>query len=54
MSQRAQSLHDENFGVNISFFQYRATMKTPRPESYREDMELAKDLHSMGWSTTLA
>ncbi|KAM3721955.1 Trehalase [Dirofilaria immitis] len=45
--QRAQSLHDEKYGVNISFFQYRASMKTPRPESYREDLELAKDLHSM-------
>lgn len=22
------------------FFRYRATIKTPRPESYREDMEL--------------
>lgn len=46
--QRAQSFHDEERGINISFFQYRANMKTPRPESYREDLKLAKDLPSMG------
>uniref|UniRef100_A0A8R1TM38 Trehalase n=1 Tax=Onchocerca volvulus TaxID=6282 RepID=A0A8R1TM38_ONCVO len=45
--QRARSLHVEKHGLNISFFQYRASMKTPRPESYREDLELAKDLPSM-------
>uniref|UniRef100_A0A915PSU2 Trehalase n=1 Tax=Setaria digitata TaxID=48799 RepID=A0A915PSU2_9BILA len=45
--QRAQTFHDEGQSVNISFFQYRASMKTPRPESYREDLELAKDLPSL-------
>lgn len=48
MLQRAQSFHHEKHDVNISFFQYRVSMKTPRPESYREDLELAKDLHSIG------
>jgi len=38
---------DPNTGEELfQFFQYRATMKTPRPESYREDMELVKHLNS--------
>lgn len=51
MLQRAQTFHDEAHDRNILFFQYRASMKTPRPESYREDLELAKDLPSDGLCT---
>uniref|UniRef100_A0A915D7W0 Trehalase n=1 Tax=Ditylenchus dipsaci TaxID=166011 RepID=A0A915D7W0_9BILA len=30
----------------FQYFQYRATMKFPRPESYREDMELVHGLET--------
>jgi hypothetical protein len=32
----------------FQFFQYRATMKFPRPESYREDSELVKGMETDG------
>lgn len=39
---------------SIRYFQYRASMKSPRPESYREDYELAANLSAeareMVWS----
>lgn len=47
-TQRAQSLYDDRINKTVKFFQYRASMKTPRPESYREDMLLAKDLATDG------
>lgn len=33
----------------FNFFQYRVTMKFARPESYREDMELVKDIDNEGF-----
>uniref|UniRef100_A0A7E4USK8 Trehalase n=1 Tax=Panagrellus redivivus TaxID=6233 RepID=A0A7E4USK8_PANRE len=45
INNRAVPYIDEETGEELfQFFQYRATMKTPRPESYREDMELVKDI----------
>ncbi|VDD96909.1 unnamed protein product, partial [Enterobius vermicularis] len=44
LSQRSQSWFDESSEEKFQFFQYRVKMKTPRPESYREDMELVKDI----------
>lgn len=32
----------------FNYFQYRVIMKFARPESYREDMELVKDIHNDG------
>ncbi|VDM98355.1 unnamed protein product [Thelazia callipaeda] len=46
MLNRAQSFYDERYNRTILYFQYRASMKTPRPESYREDLELAEGLSS--------
>ncbi|KAL3097492.1 hypothetical protein niasHS_003940 [Heterodera schachtii] len=44
---RARSfLHPETKEEMFQYYQYRATMKFPRPESYREDVELAKGLSS--------
>uniref|UniRef100_A0A914I4H6 Trehalase n=1 Tax=Globodera rostochiensis TaxID=31243 RepID=A0A914I4H6_GLORO len=44
---RARSfLHPETNEELFQYYQYRAAMKGPRPESYREDMELAKGLSS--------
>lgn len=49
VTHRAVPYIDEETGEELfQFFQYRATMKTPRPESYREDMELVKDLKTEG------
>lgn len=44
LSQRAQSWFNNSSNEKFQYFQYRVKMKTPRPESYREDMELVKDL----------
>jgi alpha,alpha-trehalase len=45
VTHRAVPYIDEDSGLELfQFFQYKATLKTPRPESYREDMELVKDL----------
>ncbi|VDN50262.1 unnamed protein product [Dracunculus medinensis] len=41
---RAGSFYNEEKSENFVYFQHRAVMKTPRPESYREDMDLVKNL----------
>lgn len=46
LMQRARSYYDESEIEKFQFFQYRATVKAPRPESYREDMDLVKNLTS--------
>ena len=49
VTHRAVPYIDDETGEELfQFFQYKATMKTPRPESYREDMELVKDLKTEG------
>ncbi|KAK0423623.1 hypothetical protein QR680_008240 [Steinernema hermaphroditum] len=46
-THRSQIYHDPETKKELfSYFQYRVNMKTPRPESYREDMELVKDLET--------
>ncbi|MFH4982066.1 hypothetical protein AB6A40_008775, partial [Gnathostoma spinigerum] len=45
LEQRGASFAgDKGEDDHFQFFQYRAEMKMPRPESYREDKELVKDL----------
>ncbi|VDM43237.1 unnamed protein product [Toxocara canis] len=46
--QRARPFYDESENEKFQFFQYRASMKTPRPESYREDMDLVRNLTTDG------
>jgi hypothetical protein len=44
---RGRSYIDPETGKELfQYYQYRATMRYPRPESYREDMELVKGLTS--------
>uniref|UniRef100_A0A0M3I3U5 Trehalase n=1 Tax=Ascaris lumbricoides TaxID=6252 RepID=A0A0M3I3U5_ASCLU len=46
LMQRARPFYDESENEKFQFFQYRAHMKTPRPESYREDMDLVRNITS--------
>lgn len=48
LMQRARPFYDESENEKFQFFQYRAHMKTPRPESYREDMDLVRNITSDG------
>ncbi|KAF8365850.1 tre-1 [Pristionchus pacificus] len=55
MGHRATPFLDEDGNEKFPFFRYRATIKTPRPESYREDMELVREINNetereMVWS----
>lgn len=48
LSHRTNAYFNPNTNEEVQFFQYRATAKAPRPESYREDMELVKELKTDG------
>lgn len=47
LNNRASTYTNETTGEEMFlYFQYRAAMKFPRPESYREDMELVHGLEN--------
>ncbi|PAV62606.1 hypothetical protein WR25_26434 [Diploscapter pachys] len=44
VSHRSTMHYDANGTFSFPFYQYKATLKVPRPESYREDYELVNDI----------
>lgn len=47
MNNRMQTFIDPKTNQTLfHFFQYKAKTRFPRPESYREDMELAEGLNA--------
>ncbi|KAK6025344.1 alpha,alpha-trehalase, partial [Ostertagia ostertagi] len=44
IKQRSRIYKDENGTEKFPYYQYRATLKVPRPESYREDYEMVHHL----------